>query len=62
MKYANINVRTVPRPLRDQFKAYCARRGKSMQEKIVELIHDSVQEENNAIRDQQAKEEIADEV
>lgn len=31
-------IRNVPKALRQEFKAQCAREGKSMQEKVIELI------------------------
>lgn len=35
-------IRQVPEPLRREFKSMCAREGKSMQEKIIELMREAV--------------------
>jgi plasmid stability protein len=37
-------IRQVPEALRREFKALCAREGKSMQEKIIELMREAVKE------------------
>jgi plasmid stability protein len=43
-------IRGLSRDLKDQFKAHCARRGKSMTEKIEELIRQTLKEDANAVR------------
>jgi plasmid stability protein len=35
-------IRQVPESLRREFKAICAREGKSMQEKIIEMMREAV--------------------
>ncbi len=40
-----VNVRDVPQPVRDHFKAYCARRGYGMHAAIIALMRKTVAED-----------------
>lgn len=43
-------IRNVPMHVKDGFKAFCAKRGTSMTKKIIELIQQTVKEEEVAER------------
>ena len=42
----------VPRMLRDKFKGYCARRGMSMTERLIELMRQDVNNEIESFKDE----------
>lgn len=44
-KQTTVNIRGVPAPTRDQFKAYCARRGYTMRDALVALMRKAVSED-----------------
>jgi hypothetical protein len=37
-----VNIRSVPKAIRDQFKAYCARRGYTMQRAAIALMRKAI--------------------
>ena len=41
-----MTIRNVPKRTRDQFKAYCAEQGKSMNEVIVNMLQEAAQKRN----------------
>lgn len=47
-----IIVQKIPRMLRDKFKGYCARRGISMRERIIELMRQDVNNEIETFKDE----------
>lgn len=46
-----IYLRNVPRHIKEQFKAVCARRGENMTESIVNFMKQTVDEENKELLD-----------
>jgi len=43
---ATVFLRNIPRGVKDQFKAYCARRGITMTDKVVELMREAIKKDN----------------
>lgn len=46
----SVLLRKIPVNLRDSFKAYCARRGISMQQRLLELMREDVKDDLNTMR------------
>jgi hypothetical protein len=46
-KPATIFLRNIPRPVKDHFKAYCARRGITMTEKMVQLMRETIRKDDS---------------
>jgi hypothetical protein len=52
---AALMLRHIPRDLRDLFKAYCARRGKAMNEAVIEFMTKCIKEERIVPRKRKVK-------
>lgn len=51
MRTTELYLREIPRDLRDMFKSWCAARGITMKEKIVQMMRTTISEKGtNAIR------------
>lgn len=44
-RLTSVNTRNVPKAVRDQFKAYCARRGYTMEQAIIALMKKATMED-----------------
>lgn len=48
-KHVAINLRNIPKPLRDKFKALCAQKGTYMQDELVEMIRNACKEATRGV-------------
>lgn len=50
-----VNTRNVPVPVRDMFKAYCARRGYTMEAAVIALMRKAVKDDLSLLEDMNQK-------